>query len=168
MGRKFNGNIIAMYPDMIKAGDPIRIRLSWSAERLSWQIGWHTWIDATYNTRKASTGAPTHFGQSALIDLGDHGYNIINLGVMPNEVIRGTLELKAGLAFGAQSETLEVKDFIIYPAGYDGDEYTGDYVQAADPPDNDDPQDIIIQGLKYALYILIAGLIFYLATRLIK
>lgn len=168
MAKKFNGNIIAIYPNKIKTGDPVKFRISWSAERLDWQIGWHTWIEAHYNTRTASSGAPSHFGKTAFIDLTDRGYNIVDLGIMPDSIIEGTLELKAGLAFGLQSETLDIASFIIYPADYDGEDYNGDYVNVANPLAPASEDDQILQYFKYALYILLAGLALYMAVRLVR
>lgn len=113
---QWQGEIISYKPDVIKAGDPIRIIVSWCAQKTG-LTGFKTWIVARIGDRQAKSYIVDAFGNYTFIDIGKKLGLIQDLGTMPAGKVTGTLELWTSHVFGINSHIQDIKSFVINPAG---------------------------------------------------
>jgi len=113
---QWQGEIISYTPDVIKAGDPIRIIVSWCAQKTG-LTGFKTWIVAKIGDRQAKSYIVDAFGNYTFIDIDNKLGLIQDLGTMPAGKVTGTLELWTSHVFGINSHIQDKKSFVINPAG---------------------------------------------------
>jgi hypothetical protein len=113
---QWTGEIISYTPAAIKAGDPIKMRVSWCAQKTG-LTGFKTWIVARVGDRQAKSYIVDAFGNYTFIDIDKKLGLIQDLGTMPNNTIIGTLELWTSHVFGINSSIQDKKSFVINPAG---------------------------------------------------